>query len=130
MAHGNTNDYTTMITTTTTTTLDSSSITKTTTSNGVMTNHGQHIDSPWKNVYTYKWSFRTLPFHRQILHTSNRKVATEADAGQTAVPMTHWLILVVESSAKLLLNSKGSRHDSKQSLKQLHLYLHVNHVKT
>ena len=80
--------------------------------------------------YTCKWSLRTLPFHRQILHTSNRKVATEADAGQTAVPMTHWLILVVEPSARLLLNSKRSRHDSKQSLKQLHLYLHVSHAQS
>ena len=71
---------------------------------------------------------RTLPFHRQILHTSNRKVATEADAGQTAVPMTQWLIFVLEPSARLLLNSKRSHHNSKQSLKQLHLYLHVNHA--
>ena len=80
-----------------------------------------------KIEHTCKWSFRTLPCHGQILHISSRKVATEADAGQTAVPMTHFFF-VLEPSARLLLNSKRSHHNSKQSLKQLHLYLHVNHA--
>ena len=78
--------------------------------------------------YTCKWSLRTLPFHGQILHISSRKVATEADAGQTALPMTQLFFLYWKHLLDCCWNFKRSHHNSKQSLKQLHLYLHINHT--
>ena len=44
--------------------------------------------------------------------------------------MTQLCFFLLEPSARLLLNFKTSQHNSKQSLKRLHLYLHVNHVQS
>jgi len=70
------------------------------------------------------------PFHGQILHTSSRKVASEADAGQTAVPMTQKCFIELEPSARLLLDFKRNQYNLKQNLKQLDVYLHVDHVQS
>ena len=44
--------------------------------------------------------------------------------------MTQLCFCLLEPSARLLLNFKKSQHNSKQTLKQLHQYLHVNHVQS
>ena len=104
-------------------------MTKTTSSNGTMTHHGRIMNPREKRIHVQMIPPKT-PFHEQILHTSSKKFATEADAGQTAIQVTQWYFLILEPSARLYLNFKRSQHNSKQSLKQLHLYLHVNHVQS
>ena len=52
-----------------------------------MTHHGQIMESPWK-ADTRANGPSEISFSQADTDTSSKEVATEADAGQTAVPMT------------------------------------------
>ena len=129
MPHPNTNVCTTKIVATTTTALDSSSITKTTTSNGTMTHHGQNMDSPWKADTCEKGSSEHS-FSRADTAYFKQESRVWSRCWANCCTNDSIVFFVLEPPARLLLNFKRSHHNSKQSLKQLHLYLHVNHTQS
>ena len=116
MTHGNTNDYTTMITTTTTTTLDSSSITKTTTSNVPVTHHEQNIDSPWKSdTHAHGPSAHSLSTCRYCRFEAE-DTRLQQMLGKLLYQWLNFYYFVLEPSAGILLEFQKKPPQSKAEL--------------